>query len=501
MFDSLSDRLGGIFDNLTRKASLSEKNITEAMREVRIALLEADVALPVVKDFIKKVKEQALGTKVVKSVTPGQMVVKIVNDVLVETLGGENEELDLKASPPVPVLFVGLQGSGKTTSCAKLGKMLKEKQNKKILMASLDIYRPAAQEQLEQLGKQAQIDTLEIIKDQKPLDIAKRAVKEAKVGGYDVVLLDTAGRLHIDDELMNEVEEVKREVNPTETLLVADSMIGQDAVNLSKEFNEKVGVTGIVLTRIDGDARGGAALSMKAVTGCPIKFLGVSEKLDGWEKFHPDRLASRILGMGDIVSLVENAEEKLDKKQAEKVAKNMMAGKFTLDDMLSQLQQVKKLGDLKGILSMMPGISKMQKQIDQAGIDDSLFKKQEAMILSMTKKERTNPEIIKASRKKRIANGSGTSVQDINKLLKQHKKMASMMKKMKKTGLLGKMLGGGAGEDFAPPSDMGLPSDLPKTGPMGGTFAPFDNSGSGLGLPDFGGANNPFSNGSPFGKK
>jgi signal recognition particle subunit SRP54 len=495
MFGNLSDKLGGIFDRLTRRGTLSEKNIDEAMREIRIALLEADVALPVVKDFVKTVKKEALGAKVIKSVTPGQMVVKIVNDALVEMLGGESEGINLKAAPPVPVLFVGLQGSGKTTSCGKLGKMLKDKHGKKVLMASLDVYRPAAQEQLAQLGLQSNVDTLEIIKEQKPVAIAERAMKEARIGGYDVVLLDTAGRLHIDEKLMEEVAQVRDVVKPTETLLVADAMTGQDAVNVSKEFNEKIGVTGIVLTRIDGDARGGAALSMKAVTGCPIKFLGVSEKLDGWEKFHPDRLASRILGMGDIVSLVENAAEKLDKEEAEKVAKNMLSGKFTLDDMLSQLQQVKKLGNLQGILAMMPGINKMQKQIANAGIDDSLFKKQEAMILSMTKKERQNPEIIKASRKVRISKGSGTSVQDINKLLKQHKQMSSMMKKMKKTGLLGKMLGGGMG-GFAPPADMDLPVDLSDRGPMGGTFAPFEGGS----MPNFGGSN-PFAGGFPFGKK
>lgn len=419
---------------------LNEKDIDEAMREIRVALLEADVSLPVVKSFIAQVKEQALGEKVVKSVQPGQMVVKIVHDELVKLLGAENAELNLNAVPPVCILMVGLQGSGKTTTSAKIANKLKAR--KKVMLASLDIYRPAAQEQLAQLAGQIGVYALPVIKDEKPAETTKRAVSEAKKGGYDVIILDSAGRLHIDEDLMNEVIEVKKIANPSETLLVADAMIGQDSCTVAKEFNEKVGVTGIVLTRIDGSARAGAALSMKMVAGVPIKFLGTGEKIAEFEEFHPDRLAGRILGQGDVVSLVEKAIENVDKDEAEKMAKKMMKGKFDLEDMLSQLRQVQKLGSMGSLIGMIPGLSKFKAQIEQANIGDSLVKKQEAIILSMTKSERRNPDIIKASRKKRIAAGAGVEVHEVNKLLKSYEQMSTMMKRMGKMGGLSAMMGG-----------------------------------------------------------
>jgi len=439
MFESLSTKLTTVFDRLRGRGALTEADVAEAMREVRVALLEADVALPVVKDFINTVKERAVGADVIKSVTPGQMVVKIVHDALLETLGGADgsNELNLTAVPPVAILMVGLQGSGKTTSSGKIALRLKTKDRKKVLLASLDVYRPAAQQQLEILAKQADVGSLPIIMGQMPVAIAQRAMEVGRKEGYDVVILDTAGRLHIDQELMEEVARVRDVVKPTETLLVADAMTGQDAVTLAREFNEKVGVTGIVLTRVDGDARGGAALSMRAVTGRPLKFLGAGEKLDALEVFHPDRLASRILGMGDIVSLVEKAAETIEIEEAEKLAAKMQKGQFDLEDMLSQFRQIKKMGDMKGIIGMLPGIGKIKKQIDDANIDNKMIGRQEAIILSMTPKERRNPDLIKANRKKRIAAGSGTSVQDVNKLLKQHQQMADMMKKMSKLGKKG----------------------------------------------------------------
>ncbi|EKV30399.1 Signal recognition protein [Caenispirillum salinarum AK4] len=463
MFESLSNRLGGVFDKLRKRGALSEDDVSEAMREVRVALLEADVALPVVKDFVKKVKERAVGQEVIKSVTPGQMVVKIVNDVLVETLGADDEEsqINLRAEAPVPILMVGLQGSGKTTTSGKLALRLRTRERKKVMVASLDVYRPAAQKQLEVVAGQAEVDSLPIVMGEMPVAIAKRAMSEGRKGGYDVVILDTAGRLHIDQELMDEVAQVRDAVKPAETLLVTDAMIGQDAVNLAREFNEKIGISGIVLTRVDGDARGGAALSMRAVTGKPIKLLGMGEKLDQLEGFHADRIASRILGMGDVVSLVEKAAESIEAEEAEKMAAKLMEGKFDMNDMLSQLRQIQKMGDIKGILGMMPGIGKMQKQIENANIDDKMIKHQEAIILSMTAKERANPALMKASRKKRVAAGSGTTVQEINKLLKQHQQMADVMKKMKKMGgkkgLMGamsKMFGGAT-----PPA--GMPGGMP----------------------------------------
>ncbi|MEO5374372.1 MAG: signal recognition particle protein [Alphaproteobacteria bacterium] len=462
MFESLSNRLGQVLDRLKRRGALSEADVAEAMREVRVALLEADVALPVVKDFVNTVRERAIGAEVIRSVTPGQMVVKIVHDALVDMLGSESEEIDLAAAAPVPVLMVGLQGSGKTTTSAKIALRLKTRDRKRVLMASLDVYRPAAQEQLAVLGRQTGVETLAIVQGQMPVDIARRAMDEGRRGGFDVVILDTAGRLHIDQVLMAEVAAVRDAVRPNETLLVADAMTGQDAVNLAREFNDKIGITGIVLTRVDGDARGGAALSMRAVTGRPIKLLGVGEKLDELDGFHPDRLAGRILGMGDVVSLVERAAATIEQADAEKMAMRMLEGSFNLEDMLTQFGQVKKMGDLKGILGMLPGIGKIKKQIDEAKIDNRMLARQEAIILSMTREERRRPEIIKASRKKRIADGCGMTVQDVNRLLKQHQQMALMMKQIKKAGkkgLLGGLFGGGGGA----PAEGGLPA-LPPGG-------------------------------------
>ncbi|MBI5165730.1 MAG: signal recognition particle protein [Magnetospirillum sp.] len=438
MFESLSDRLSKVFAKLTGRGALSEADVTEALREVRLALLEADVALSVVKDFVARVKERAVGQEVVKSVSPGQMVVKIVHDELIATLGAEGVELNLAAVPPAVILMVGLQGSGKTTTSGKLAVRLK-KDRKKVLLASLDVYRPAAQQQLEILARQAEVGALPIVMGEMPVAIARRALDVGRKEGYDVVVLDTAGRLHIDAELMAEVAAVRDVAKPVETLLVADAMTGQDAVTLAREFNEKVGVTGIVLTRVDGDSRGGAALSMRAVTGRPIKFLGMGEKLDALEPFHPDRLAGRILGMGDVVSLVEKAMETVDQDEAERLAKRMEKGKFDLNDMLSQFRQVEKMGDLKGILGMLPGMGKMADQLKDAKIDNKVMGRQKAIILSMTPGERRNPDLIKASRKKRIAAGSGVSIQDVNKLLKQYQQMADMMKKVGKLGQKGLM--------------------------------------------------------------
>ncbi|ARJ64859.1 signal recognition particle protein [Magnetospirillum sp. ME-1] len=438
MFESLSSRLGAVFEKLTGRGALSEADVTEALREVRVALLEADVALSVVKEFIGRVKARAVGSEVIKSVTPGQMVVKIVHDELIATLGTKGNELNLSAVPPVVILMVGLQGSGKTTTSAKIALKLK-KEKKKVLLASLDVYRPAAQQQLQILAGQAEVGSLPIVMGEMPVAISKRALDVGRKEGYDVVILDTAGRLHIDQELMAEVAAVRDAAKPTETLLVTDAMIGQDAVTLAREFNEKVGVTGIVLTRIDGDARGGAALSMRAITGRPIKFLGGGEKLDALEVFHPDRIAGRILGMGDVVGLVEKAMETLDQEEAERLAKRMEKGKFDLDDMRKQFAQVRKMGDLKGILGMLPGIGKMAGALKDANIDNKMVARQEAIITSMTKAERRNPDLIKASRKKRIAAGAGVEVQDVNKLLKQYQQMADMMKKVGKLGQKGLM--------------------------------------------------------------
>jgi len=437
MFEGLSEKLGGVFDKLTKRGALKESDIADAMREVRVALLEADVALPVVKDFIAKVKEAAVGEEVLRSVTPGQMVVKVVHDHLVEMLGAEPEPLRVHGNPPNAVLMVGLQGSGKTTTTAKIAARLTRLEKKKVLMASLDIYRPAAQQQLEQLGQQNTIATLPIVFGEQPVAIAKRAMKVGRTEGYDVVMLDTAGRLHVDQDLMNEVQQVRDATDPGETLLVTDAMTGQDSVNVAKEFHDKVGISGIVLTRIDGDARGGAALSMKAVTDTPIKFLGVGEKIDELDAFDARRVAGSILGQGDVVGLVERASQVIDQEEAEKTAKKMLKGQFTLEDMADQIGQLRKMGDLKGLMGMIPGMGKMKKQMAGADIDEKKIAHQEAIIRSMTPKERRNPKLINGSRRKRIAAGSGTTVPEVNRLLKQFTMMSKMMKKMGKMG--GKM--------------------------------------------------------------
>ncbi|HSK40522.1 MAG TPA: signal recognition particle protein [Arenibaculum sp.] len=445
MFEGLSGRLGDIFDRLRRRGALSEEDVGAALREVRVALLEADVALPVVKQFVAGVRERAVGQEVLRSVTPGQQVVKIVHDHLVEMLGTGNEGLNLNAEPPVPVLMVGLQGSGKTTSTAKIALRLKTRERKKVLMASLDTRRPAAQEQLRILGEQAGVATLPIVPGQQPVEIARRAIRTGRLEGYDVVMLDTAGRLAIDEELMAEVAAVRDAVRPVETLLVVDAMTGQDAVTVATNFQDKVGLTGIVMTRIDGDARGGAALSMRSVTGKPIKLLGTGEKIDAIEPFHPDRIAGRILGMGDVVSLVEKAAESIDQEEAEKLARKMEKGGFDLDDMASQLRQIRKMGGMSGMLGLMPGIGKLKNQLKDAKVDDGMIRRQEAIISSMTKAERRNPDILKASRKRRVALGSGTSVQEVNRLLKQFGDMQSMMKQVKKLGKKGLMRQGLSG--------------------------------------------------------
>jgi signal recognition particle subunit SRP54 len=433
MFDSLTKRLGGVFDRLRKRGALGEADVAEAMREIRIALLEADVALPVVKSFVAKVKERAVGQEVIKSVTPGQMVVKIVHDQLVELLGGSSAALEL-GGPPGIVLMVGLQGSGKTTTSGKLALRLKDKDKKRVLLASLDVQRPAAQHQLEVLAGQAGVASVAIVPGESPLAITRRALEQARREGYDTLILDTAGRLHIDDTLMDELAQVRDLARPHETLLVADSLTGQDAVNVARHFAERIGITGIVLTRLDGDARGGAALSMREITGKPIKFVGTSEKLAGLDAFHPERMASRILEMGDVVSLVEKASELVDKDEAEKLARKMTKGRFDLNDLQSQLKQVGKMGGMGGILGMLPGVGKIKKQLAEANIDEKIILRQSAIIDSMTRLERRSPEIIAASRKRRIAAGAGASVQEVNRLLKQHRQMHDMMKRMKKAG-------------------------------------------------------------------
>ena len=464
MFKGLSDRLANVFDKLASRGLLTEDMVNESMREIKIALLEADVALPVVKDFIAHVKEKAVGEQVIKSVKPDQMVVKIVHDELVSLLG---EGVDLKqTTPPTVILMLGLQGSGKTTSSAKLGVWLK-KQKKNALLASLDVYRPAAQEQLAELGRTTGVDTLPIIPDQNPLDITKRALETARKGSYDFLILDTAGRLHIDADMMAEVAAVQKLAEPSEKLLVVDALSGQDAVNVAKSFHEQIGITGTILTRIDGDSRGGAALSMRSVTGQPIRFLGVGEKTDALELFDAKRITDRILGMGDVVGLVETALEKVNQEEAQKTAQRMMSGQFDLNDLLSQLRQMNNLGDIKGVMKMIPGLSKFQSKIEEANIDNSLFRRQEAIILSMTPKERKNPDLLKAARKIRIANGAGVEVSDVNRLLKQYEQMATVMKKFKKMGPLGMMsmmkkMGAMTGD-----------SNLDSLMKQGGNFPPF----------------------------
>jgi len=525
MFQSLTDRLSGVLDRLTRRGALTESDVAEAMREVRRALLEADVALDVVRDFIDKVKAKAIGQEVVKSVTPGQMVVKIVHDELVAMLGSEAAPIDLIATPPVAILMVGLQGSGKTTTTAKIAHRLTTRDKKKVLMASLDTRRPAAQEQLKVLGEQTGVDTLPIIAGQTPLQIARRAQDAGRLGGYDVVLLDTAGRVTIDEALMAEVAEVRTATNPHEVLLVADSLTGQDAVNTAKAFDGQIGITGIVLTRVDGDGRGGAALSMRAVTGKPIKLMGVGEKWDALEDFHPGRVAGRILGMGDVVSLVEKAAQSIDIAKAQKIAQRMKKGEFDLDDLGDQLKQMQKLGGMGGVLGMLPGMGKIKDQISSARLDDKLLKRQHAIITSMTPKERRAPKVLDGKRKRRIAAGSGTKVEEVNRLIKMHRQMADMMKAMgKNKGLMGRMMGAGGAPSEAEmarmqeelarldpraleqlPSEVrdSLPKGLPGAG-IGGTAKPVTLPrlpGLGSGLPGLGGVGLPKFPGLPGRKK
>ncbi|QEH80275.1 signal recognition particle protein [Sphingomonas sp. C8-2] len=467
MFESLSERLGGVFDRLRGRGALNESDVREAMREVRVALLEADVALPVVRQFVEKVTEQAVGQQVLRSVTPGQQVVKIVNDALVEMLGSEASDLNLDVTPPAIVMMVGLQGSGKTTTTAKIAKRLSEKGRKKVMMASLDVNRPAAQEQLAVLGTQASVATLPIVTGQQPVDIARRALQAAKLQGFDVLMLDTAGRLHVDQALMEEMKAVAAAAEPEEILLVVDALTGQDAVNVAKSFSEQVALTGVVLTRMDGDARGGAALSMRAVTGKPIKFVGTGEKLDGIELFQPARVAGRILGMGDVVSLVEKAAETIKVEEAEALAARMAKGLFDLNDLRNQLRQMSRMGGLSGLAAMLPGIKQVKQAMASGAADDRVLVRMDAIIGSMTPKERAKPELLNAKRKIRVAKGSGTTVQDVNKLLKMHQDMSTVMKKMKKMGglkgLAGLLGGGGGGlggllgGGGAPPAGGGLP--------------------------------------------
>ena len=447
MFENLTNKFEEIFSSLKKAPSLDEKQVDEGLKDIRSALLEADVSIDVVKEFIEKIKPKALGQEIIRSTSPGQMVVKIVYDEIVSFLGEKNSEIQLNAVPPVPIMLVGLQGSGKTTTTAKLARFLEKNNKKKVMMASLDVYRPAAQEQLRLLGEQNNIQTLPIIEGQLPIDICRRAINAANLNGSDVVLFDTAGRTQIDFQMMNEIKQIENLINPAEVVLVADSLTGQVAANVAKEFKNTVNLTGIVLTRSDGDGRGGAALSMKYVANVPIKFLGVGEKIENFEVFYPDRIANRLLGMGDIVSLVEKASEDLDQENLKKTEEKLKKGQFSLDDYLSQLRQMKKMGGIEGVMSFLPGVSKIKSQMDQAGVDEKIIIQNEAVILSMTKNERENPKIIDGSRKKRIANGSGTDIATINKLLKQFKMMSEMMKKMSKGNAKGM-------------ADKGIPPEL-----------------------------------------
>ena len=447
MFENLTNKFEEIFSSLKKAPSLDEKQVDEGLKGIRLALLEADVSLDVVKEFISRVKPKALGQEIIRSTSPGDMVVKIVYDEIVSFLGDKNSEISLNAVPPVPIMLVGLQGSGKTTTTSKLAKFLEKNNKKKVMMASLDVYRPAAQEQLRLLGEQNNIETLPIIEGQLPADICRRALSAANLNGCEVVLFDTAGRTQIDFQMMNEIKQIETIINPAETILVADSLTGQVAANVAKEFKNTVNLSGIILTRADGDGRGGAALSMKYVAEVPIKFLGVGEKIENFEVFHPDRIANRILGMGDIVSLVEKASEDLDQENLKKTEEKLKRGQFSMEDYLSQLRQMKKMGGIEGIMSFLPGVSKIKSQMDQSGIDEKIITQNEAVILSMTKQERENPKIINGSRKKRIANGSGTDIATINKLLKQFKMMSEMMKKMSKGNMKGM-------------ADKGIPPEL-----------------------------------------
>ena len=493
MFENLSERLSGVFSRLTKQGALSSEDVTSALSEVLIALLEADVSVSVARDFIKSVELKATGQNVTKSVTHGQQVIKIVHDELIVMLKGTDAAENLKIDhPPAPILMVGLQGSGKTTTSAKLAKRLRDKDNKRILMASLDVNRPAAMEQLQILGSQIGIDTLPIVKGEDPVAIAKRAKTQAALGGYDVYLLDTAGRLHIDHELITQAATIRDTVNPRETLLVVDGLTGQDAVNVATEFNDKIGVSGVILTRMDGDGRGGAALSMRAVTGKPIRFVGVGEKVDALETFEPDRIAGRILGMGDIVALVEKAQETIEAQQAEKMMKRFQKGQFNMNDLKLQLEQMMKMGGMESIMGMMPGAAKMNKQASEAGMDDRVFKRQIALINSMTKKERANPQVLQASRKKRVAKGSGLEVSELNKLLKMHRQMSDVMKKMGRGGMLKQamrgMFGKGTNLENFDPKNMDA-KDLEKAAKqLGGGLSPGKLPGLGLppGLSGFG---------------
>ena len=447
MFENLTNKFEEIFSSLKKAPSLDEKQVDEGLKGIRLALLEADVSLDVVKEFISRVKPKALGQEIIRATSPGDMVVKIVYDEIVSFLGDKNSEISLNAVPPVPIMLVGLQGSGKTTTTSKLAKFLEKNNKKKVMMASLDVYRPAAQEQLRLLGEQNNIETLPIIEGQLPADICRRALSAANLNGCEVVLFDTAGRTQVDFQMMNEIKQIETIINPAETILVADSLTGQVAANVAKEFKNTVNLSGIILTRADGDGRGGAALSMKYVAEVPIKFLGVGEKIENFEVFHPDRIANRILGMGDIVSLVEKASEDLDQENLKKTEEKLKKGQFSMEDYLSQLRQMKKMGGIEGIMSFLPGVSKIKSQMDQSGIDEKIITQNEAVILSMTKQERENPKIINGSRKKRIANGSGTDIATINKLLKQFKMMSEMMKKMSKGNMKGM-------------ADKGIPPEL-----------------------------------------
>jgi signal recognition particle subunit SRP54 len=477
MFEALSERLSGALEKLTGKGALTEADVATALREVRVALLEADVSLPVARGFIKQVQEQATGASVLKSVTPGQQVVKIVHDELVRVLAGDEAEpgklrID---SPPATILMVGLQGSGKTTTTGKLAKRLTERGGKRVLMASLDTNRPAAMEQLAILGRQIGVDTLPIVQGQRAVDIAKRARQQATLAGYDVVMLDTAGRMHVNDELMAEVEAVRDTARPNETLLVVDSLTGQDAVNVAEQFDGRIGISGVILTRLDGDGRGGAALSMRAVTGKPIRFVGTGEKLEALEEFHAERIAGRILGMGDIVSLVEKAQETIEQEEAERMMKRFMKGRFDMNDLQGQLEQMLKLGGMSGIMNLLPGMGKMTRQMQESGFDDRVIKRQIAIIQSMTREERRKPELMQASRKKRVAAGAGLEVQDVNRLLKMHRQMADMMKKMGKMGKKGLMRGALSqmfGKGGMNPAMMGGPGGAPGGAPGAGPAAP-----------------------------
>ena len=516
MFESLGDRLTGVFDRLTGRGVLSEKDVDEALREVRLALLDADVALPVVRDFVAKAREAATGEAVIRAVKPADQVVKIVHDGLVDMLGGEDPAsesdrgLNLNVTPPMVILMAGLQGSGKTTTSAKLAVRLKNTERKKVLMASLDTRRPAAMEQLATLGRQAEVETLPVLVGQSAPDIARRALNAARLGGFDVVILDTAGRTTLDEQMMSEAAEIARIANPTETLLVADSLTGQDAVKTAKAFHERLPLTGLILTRTDGDGRGGAALSMRHVTGLPIKFLGAGEKIDALEVFDARRVAGRILGQGDVVALVERAVQEIDQAKAEQAAARLSKGQFDLDDLAEQLKQMKRMGGMQGILGMLPGVAKVKKQISEAGIDDKVFDRQVAIISSMTKLERKKPDILQASRKRRIAAGSGVDVADVNRLLKQHRQMADMVKAMSKGGGRGmggmmaamKAMGGGMPPGGAGGMGAGGMPDLEKLKALGAGKLPGLGGGQAPpGFPGMGGGMPPGLPNFPFKKK